>query len=434
MSPTAPAITNHAEEKDPAPRIRDSLDELPAELLLKISGTLPSLDALWNLMRASPMIWRLFDCYHKTIIESILSGPNSTTPPKLRKLIRAMVFVRSGQLPFVDLEEFQSFMHSFVPADYLPIRLLDSRTGYSISHRTEVDGTKQNLGPGSLPQATAHTARSVVATAYHISAPSQSLLSGCLARLRDPSFTPLHPPHFENIALVLYHELGSPDDGGTPVPLVDMGQPTWPEEIRVVRAMWVIQMVGELKLCVAKTSETNCWSDREISKLIKNHLLRLVCSCFEPLNEPDFDTAQEVKAAMEYLETRGEYETDIYFRLPRAPKPSADNRWVTGAPRATVSKHLDRSSNEKLLLSVPDVVWQWDLIELTLTELPHGFRFYWPERFFSPRLRRVPFETFHPLGFAFWERRRLNLLGFVLDVTTLDPPDAVCLFAWESIL
>ena len=193
-------------------------------------------------------------------------------------------------------------------------------------------------------------------------------------------------------------------------------------------------MVGELKLLVAKRSETNYWSDREISKLIKKHLLRLVCSCFEPLNEPDFDTAQEVKAAVEYLETRGEYETDIYFRLPRAPKPSADNRWVTGTPRPTVSKHLDRSSNEKLLLSVPDVVWQWDLIELTLTELPYGFRFYWPERFFAPRLRRVPFETFHPLGFAFWERRRPNLLGFVPDVNTLDPPDAVCLFAWESIL
>lgn len=159
-----------------------------------------------------------------------------------------MVFVRSGQLPFVDVEEFQSFMRSFVPADYFPIGLWNSRTRYAISHRIEFDGTKQNLGPGSLPQTTAHTARSVVSTAYHISALSQSFLSDCLARLRDPSFTPLHPPHFEDIALALYHEFGSPDDGGTPVSLVDMGQPTWPGEIRVVRAIWVIQMVGELKV------------------------------------------------------------------------------------------------------------------------------------------------------------------------------------------
>ena len=95
MSPTTPAIRNHAEEKDPAPIMADSLDDLPAEI-------------------------PLFDCYHNTMIESVLSGPYSITPPKVRKAIRAMAFVRSGQLPFVDLEELRIFMQNLLPTHRLP--------------------------------------------------------------------------------------------------------------------------------------------------------------------------------------------------------------------------------------------------------------------------------------------------------------------------
>jgi len=208
---TTPTITNHVEGKGPAPRIADSLEGLPAEILLQISETLSSLDVLWNLMRASPITWRLFDCYHNTMIESVLSGPNSITPPKIRKLIRAMVFVRSGGLPFVDLEDFRMFMQSLLSADRLPT---EPRGWMMHNHEPEpfsrtFDQTKQDLGPGSLAMAwtTAHVARSVVATAYHISPLSQSCLFDCLARLRDPSFKPLHPAHCPSENHIgLYHQ------------------------------------------------------------------------------------------------------------------------------------------------------------------------------------------------------------------------------------
>lgn len=323
---TTPTITNHVEEKGPAPRIADSLEGLPAEILLQISGTLSSLDVLWNLMRASPIIWRLFDCYHNTVIESVLSGPNSITPPKIRKLIRAMVFMRSGQLPFVNSEEFQIFMHRLLPTDHhLPnaLRQRMYNRGPDPFHG-KFDETKQHLGPGSLVQTTAHTARSVVAAAYHISALSRS----CLSSHRDTRFKPSNPAHCppdENIALY-YGQLGCPIVVGSAVPLVDMGQPTELKETRVVRAMWVIQMVGELKYFVEWRAETICWSHVDVSRLLESNLFYLVYFSFGLPVELPFDPTREVKAATQYLDTRGEYRRDIYYRLPRAPTPSAGNR------------------------------------------------------------------------------------------------------------
>ncbi|CAG7554672.1 unnamed protein product [Fusarium equiseti] len=329
MYPITPTITNHVEGKGPAPRIADSLEGLPAEILLQISGTLPSLDVLWNLMRASPIIWRLFDCYHNTMIESVLSGPNSITPSNIRKLIRAMVFMRSGQLPFVNLEEFQIFMHRLLPTDHLPnaLRQRMYNRGPDPFHG-KFDETKQYLGPGSLVQTTAHTARSVVATASHISALSQSCLSSHIARLRHTRFKPSNPAHWppdDNIAL--YHDqLGGPIVVGSGVPLVDMGQPTEPEETRVVRAMWVIQMVCELKYFVEWRAKTISWSRFDVYRLLESKLFYLVYFSFGPPGEFPFDPTREVKAATQYLDTRGEYRRDIYYRLPRAPTPSAVNR------------------------------------------------------------------------------------------------------------
>jgi len=85
-----------------------------------------------------------------------------------------------------------------------------------------------------------------------------------------------------------------------------MGQPAWPEEIRVVRAMWVLQMVGELKYFIQWRAKTTCWSHVDISKLIEGNLLSLLYVSSRP------HSALEVRAAARYLDTRGEYRRDFH--------------------------------------------------------------------------------------------------------------------------
>jgi len=90
---------------------------------------------------------------------------------------------------------------------------------------------------------------------------------------------------------------------------------------------------------------------------------------------------------------------------------------------------------QRRLLGIPDAFSGWDLIEITLTELPTSFLFYEQRKHRTRQLNYVSFDSFHPLGFAYWERSRVNLLGLVPGGWNIRGPlEGVCLFAWESIL
>ena len=109
---------------------------------------------------------------------------------------------------------------------------------------TPGDTRVKNLGPMSLSYTPSPTVlRSIVATAYHITALSQSYLASCLERLRDPSFQPLHA---HNPTPQFTHDYKDTEEWvpawdrefvGTPVSVTHIGQPTWVEEMRVVRVM-----------------------------------------------------------------------------------------------------------------------------------------------------------------------------------------------------
>lgn len=87
-----------------------SLENLPRKILLPVITNLPDLNPLWKLLQASPHVWHLFEdgSTSLAITEGILSGPHSTIPPKIIQLIRGVVLVRSGTLPFENLDEFGS--------------------------------------------------------------------------------------------------------------------------------------------------------------------------------------------------------------------------------------------------------------------------------------------------------------------------------------
>jgi hypothetical protein len=293
------------------------LELLLPKILLLIISNFSSLDLLWNLLRASPQAWRLFNVHYLAITEGILSGPSSVIPPKIRELIRGVILVRFGVLPFENLEEFQcQFMRGMIP--------------FLVSQNAAL----KTLGPESLtPSVGAIVSRSVVATAYHISALSQAYLASCLERLRDPKFRPLHAhdprPHYT-------HGYGPNDEWvrawdrqfiGTPVPIVDIGQPTWVEEMRVVRATWIIQLMGEVQCLVAENAETIGWSNYDVSTIRGMAPVDL----FHERDGPICET-EPIRSAMYYLATRGDPYQDVFYRLPKAPTPSVNNRWVTGVP------------------------------------------------------------------------------------------------------
>ncbi|KAM0438636.1 hypothetical protein ACHAPT_001389 [Fusarium lateritium] len=267
-----------ANANQPAP-----LELLPPEILLLIVGDLPSLDTLWDLLRASPATFRLFNSNALAITEGILSGPESILPPKVQELVRAVILVRSNTLPFEDLQEFQDdFMREMVPC-------VDQST------------SPITLGPGTLSASNVSlpALRSVVATAYNISALSRGCLTSCLERLR--ALRPLHAFNPEPCYRDDDDSDGEPVRAwdrefiGIPAEVVDAGQSGWVEEMRAVRAMWTIQLQGEVE-CLAKAG-TIGWSDADKDELCNLSVTEMV------RDYPHHIEPEELKTVMEYLAT-----------------------------------------------------------------------------------------------------------------------------------
>ncbi|CEI70318.1 hypothetical protein FVEN_g12654 [Fusarium venenatum] len=176
-----------------------SLEQMPIEVLEFILSNVPSIDTLWNLLRASPRCWRILATGYASITEAVLSGPNSTTPLFFRELIRVVALVRMHKFPFANLEDFRgNFLYRIAHPDNC----------YWYHYASEAHII---FGPNSLPDSP-DAITSVVATGYHISALEQSLLASCLQRLERANLSCSLPAH-------------------------GMGQPTYIEEMRAVRAL-----------------------------------------------------------------------------------------------------------------------------------------------------------------------------------------------------
>jgi len=420
-----------------------SLDSLPPEILLPIITSLPNLDSLWNLLRASPQAWRLFEDGSKSVLiaEGILSGPQSTIPLKVRELIRAVILVRCGVLPFDDLQQFRTrFMKAMIPC------LISD------------ESTIKTLGPEPLSfTCSLAVLRSVIATAYHITALSQSYLASCLERLRDPSFQPLHAhnptPHYTHDYKNTEEWIPAWDREfvGIPVSVTDTGQPTWVEEMRVVRVMWIVHLVREMQL-LATNKPGIGWSIDDISLLLSMGPVDL----FHDRDSPICDT-EPIESAMDYLATLKTPGKDVY-RLPTTPAPSVDNRWTTAPPNHNevfMQVRAYRLNGRFRWLGrwaqVPEGATPVEV--LTFTEekkweqtaakafdlRPYGVNFWQrlKDHLRSGRspLPGVSFKSFRPLGLAFWNRKRLWLLGLACGVNDMQYTfDSFYFFAWETIL
>ncbi|WXC61719.1 hypothetical protein SNK03_007592 [Fusarium graminearum] len=299
--------------------------------------------------------------------------------------------------------------------------------------------------------------RSVVATAYHISALSQSYLASCLEKLRDPSFRPLHAydptPHYTHDYRDTEEWVPAWDREfvGTPVSIVDTGQPTWIEEMRVVRVLWIIQLVGEMQLLVTHKPDIG-WSKDDISVLIGMGPVDL----FHEPDSPICDT-EPIKSAVNYLATLRKPDKDIFYRFPPAPAPSVDNRWITALPNyneRTMQVRGYRLNGKFQWLrkgsQVPEGAtpvevltgteeYQWEQTVKAFDFRPHGIDL-WRQLKSDDFLQGSPipgvsFKSFRPLGLAFWERKRLWLLGLAPGLyDRKDVLNNFYFFTWESIM
>ncbi|KAL7948566.1 hypothetical protein V8C42DRAFT_254646 [Trichoderma barbatum] len=425
-----------------------SFELLAPEILLQIVAQLPGLDTLWNLMRASPRTWHLFDEHALLITESIFSGPNFNLPSKFSELIRGVILVRSGIVPFTELVHLEAFLQGQIgPARY--------RYG-----GPGIQGTPLSPELLAFSAVQAETLRSVVATAYHLSALAQACLESCLVRIRDPGFRPMHaydPPaqytgdYIHNGQVV---DNVQPEDRvfvGTPVNMIDVGEPSWVEEMRALRAMWVIQLLGELK-CLAKDGpEKMCWLEGDVTKLRRTHMVDFVTGY-------RFDFQQEeVNTAVQYVLTLGKPTSNTYYRLPQAPSAAISARRTIISPKVNLNIPVayGYSLDGKIHIlkrgsSVPEggkplacFVCQWCQSEWNLSDRSPGIALFLNltegTRERSP-LEGVKFDSFRPLGFAFWDRWRMYLLGLTGAATTdwlingKRYEDPFYYFAWESLL
>ncbi|KKP02615.1 hypothetical protein THAR02_05303 [Trichoderma harzianum] len=423
-----------------------SMELLAPEILLQIVTQLPGLDTLWNLMRASPQTWRLFDQYALLITEGILSGPNSVLSSLMIELVRGVILLRSGVLPFRDMQDVQ---------DGFMLRQLN----WKVHPELRVSISPELLATSSVPVT---TLRSVVATAYHLSSLAQACLESCLARIRDPSFRPMHafdpPPRY----LGSYMHNGQADDDakpedrifvGTPVQVVDAGEPSWFEEMQALRAMWVIQFVGELQRLVGDRSGTIGWPEEDVKMLSSMDAVDLANNC------TGMYPAEEINTAQLYLKNLGDTAKDVYYRLPRAPSATISPRRTMTSPKPNdkaLTVYGFRRGNEihaltkgspvpedgEPMLSCPS---KWGQTESDMAGPSPGVSFF--RRFLtagkliyvSP-LNGVKFDSFRPMGLAFWDRWRMYLLGLMGSQQkewTVNGKRYLPFFyylAWESIL
>ncbi|CAG7564321.1 unnamed protein product [Fusarium equiseti] len=408
-----------------------SLEAMPPEILLRIVTNLPGLDTLWNLMTASPDTWRLFNNYALTITEGIISGPNSILYAKVRELVRGVILVRAKTLPFKDLNEFRN-------------RFLRGVNPLTVHYGAEYI----YLGPEILSAAivTTEVFRSVVATACQISALSQGCLASYLASFRD--IRPLHASDPRP-----YSRDHDPDSCRTPAweleivgkphKVMDAGQLSWREEMRALRAMWIIQLVGEMKGLVKEG-----WSEEDIDTLKQMNAADLV-------ERPDNRVikAEEVRCAMDYLTTLGDTIQNNHYRLPMPPLATKSHRWTTAEQkpagfRLIVVEYRQNGKffkvqkgepipedSEPVKVPFPDEGMEWLKEEAPLNKDSCGMTIWRTlSRDRDSPVKRVKFDSFRRLGFAFWDKERLHLAGLANGISKPFYPDQFYFFALESIL
>jgi hypothetical protein len=409
----------------------DNFEKLAPELLFPILIQLPDLESLDNLLQVSPAACRLFDLRGVEIFETILSS-DTNTHEYSRGLIRIIALLRSSALPvyvhnwisFKDLITFETTSYRYKPPrwEHPPLRL--------------------------PPYTSMKALREVLATNQRI----QRLTIDCLRYYLD-KFKPLRPSHLADESFV-YKSQDDPSDANyvgqwqlnpveVPYPVQDVGEPSWLEQQRVLRAFWRIQLFLEFQEAIGTLCIT--WPEEDLSRIrwmVLNDLYDVnkfikeddcwykVIGEIEPrLSETDTLLEYElIESAVDFLqEGRETIDEPTYQQLKiewkSCPQPSSGDDY----------RHHDALDD-----CITSPMWYFFhqlKVNTTGTIGSHDFDTHSP-------LQHVHFTPFRRLGFAIWSQARLQgygLLQFPLPQTAEFTyvrwsKHAPVYTAWKSVL
>ncbi|KAJ5972754.1 uncharacterized protein N7479_002672 [Penicillium vulpinum] len=382
------------------------MEALPIELLRKIVSHLDDCTSLYNLLRASPAIFGLFDHEGLQLTRAVFS--QDTMCDQIRESISLMALLDSYTFPYPTLDVFiASFVHLTVKG-VQPQRADDP-----------VGPLLPNDLPDNTPIPKIRRILSIYAQIVH-------LTEACLDHYLE-KFNALRP---ENI--VDTETRYSKDFKKTPpwtqrfesfkVPVTDHGPIVWEEEQRVSRALWRIQLFYDLRTA-ANQSQLR-WPAEDVTRLqtMKERDLFVKWGlCYE---------AEEIHTVNEYLDHAWAANL-VFFHDPTNSSSGGCNRDSRRLPflRHPVERRWPMPRRPS-----PEPVTQTYKIDFGTFGMQQWQRL--SEMPFSP-LRTVNFDSYRRLGVAFWCLERFQAIGLI-PLNGEGPGASINLtlwqFAWRSIL
>lgn len=401
---------------------RDYLQRLPTELIFPILTYLPDLESLDSLVRASPVVFRLFEAHGAEIFETVLSS--GAIHEHACGLIRIAALVRSLSIPSqaYDLLTFCNFVRH-----------------ESTSHRYQPPAW--TLSPLRITWKTpATTLRSLLATYRRITC----LVISCSKFYLD-RFKPLRPSHLADESFCFEGAYCGPDrryvgswqqrPAERPFPVRDIGPPTWVEEQHLLRTFWRVQLFHELK-AAAKASLLS-WPDADLERLDRMDVLDF------------YDVPPVVGWRADDHPEDGPRQNLVHDTTaePGVNCPTLENQLLWSVIEYTMENKQAIAAPDFLRTSRdwPDPVRGEKDCDTLRDHLSMTYWFYYQVREGEGRhmveddcspLQHVSFKPFRNLGFAIWSKERMFSYG-LLRGTSYDedrfPLDSVFL-AWRSVL
>lgn len=247
--------------------------------------------------------------------------------------------------------------------------------------------------------------------------------------------------------------------------------------MRVKRALWLLQLVGDLQRAVLpkEGAARTRWPSEDVQMLLKMAPEDFI----EPSNPAvpsERGAFEEVLSVTQFLQSLRSDEQKYavrlgnmalrYHQLPRPPAEVMSETLATALPervewllggqalrpdtrkklgrlrlRELYKQHRPESSEARRWGRTPSCLFEeapgvqlW--LKLTSTSQLHmEANCAWPKaRFHNSPLSGVRFDSFRLLGFAIWDRKRMHLLGLVNGASSIHREEEYRYFTWESLL
>ncbi|GAM91636.1 hypothetical protein ANO11243_096880 [Dothideomycetidae sp. 11243] len=406
-------------------------EDLAYELVLEVLKQAPDLESLHSLLLAAPTAYRVFDRFAVEIVNAILpaaSFPGRSLHEHVRVIMRVITHIHTGSLP-AEIDSLYKFMQL----------VTEESQGYRL--RPSLHGFR----PSSFPaEASSCVLRYILATSFRIASLTHDCLEFYLARFRE-----LRPRRLKDGSGTAVCQLGTEDWATETLShdVVDYGQPSWVEQQRVLRALWRIQLLVELKRAVKNS--TLVWDRIEAETLDKMKLTDLYGYYRDqwPVDatlSPKADAFSIQCCEPSVPQNHAHVEHGYFFRsfrmaeyqllltaqdyLARAPVHAGRKIAKGAGPPAF---HCLSKSHTVGIVNKEDVeaLWDWRLLCTNWSEATHVLC--------DVNRQSAHFLDFFPfrrLGFAIWCEKRLQMQG-LLNMDD-ESPDATksTPAAWLSIL